>query len=838
MNKGQLSAIEEGVIESKMGTEERMSPQMVWGIPSPETLSGEELLNAFLSALDQDMESSFPNSRDNFHLSIITAIAEESSYAKKGELENTLRGILSELADFDLSTRKNKWGHLLSTFAQNSLVCAAGLLSHLEILWGALQNKRPGCFEEWCKFYLCNEVDRAIFSFSPLLHHWTNMEGDPYEVHRANCIRQVARSLGVPIKLSEDVHVLTDGIPPWIEERIRTFFLNAVSVEALLEGVIQSFLEVHSYFFEKIDGDYLKFRADGAAECGESFQAALADLMNRPLSEMEFQSFYIWSDSGMEAWLNYRLLLETLMKRIFLLEESKVFSTNSALQARFNESREKISVDSLISAPGEVVKQLHSNLTTISFKKNEMARLKIGLSLHKSDQLAEGKEEWKENAGIQRIQKWIQLYETFEKYCRGYSIRQYRNFVRQITEEGGLLDDYGSREEISIFCEGLLKTNRPEILYCLLKGSSPLLDLSSLSSSFSPEVSSPVFLYFSIEYGLWEVMGNHRLFFSITFPLNLPAITQKACLKGYIEVLRGFHNRGLLALPCIRDYIVLACQNGHLEVMKYLLEIEEANIEGANIDSPDPYGKTLLHHACWGGHLEVVKYLIMNGSNQEGATNTGHRPLHCASRNNHLKVVDYLINQGVEKEALVEDGRTALHIACQYGHLEVVKRLVAAGCNKEAQKLDLLTPLHLASMNGWIEVVKYLVAEGANKEAASNDLTPLLLACYQGHIEIVKHLINVGGDIKAKTQDGRTMLHLACITGKKEIIVYLLELGANMEEKDHTGKTPFMLLQKKHPELIGQIQFGSRDTPSSTAQVVFASGNGPAATSGSDAKPG
>ena len=46
--------------------------------------------------------------------------------------------------------------------------------------------------------------------------------------------------------------------------------------------------------------------------------------------------------------------------------------------------------------------------------------------------------------------------------------------------------------------------------------------------------------------------------------------------------------------------LILACQEGHIEVVKYIVE------HGADINKQDNDGWASLHTACKNGHIEVV----------------------------------------------------------------------------------------------------------------------------------------------------------------------------------------------------------------------------------------
>ena len=58
----------------------------------------------------------------------------------------------------------------------------------------------------------------------------------------------------------------------------------------------------------------------------------------------------------------------------------------------------------------------------------------------------------------------------------------------------------------------------------------------------------------------------------------------------------------------LNDQFIDACENGHLEIVKYLLTSPELT-EHANIHAENDSG---FSWACDQGHLEVVKYLIID----------------------------------------------------------------------------------------------------------------------------------------------------------------------------------------------------------------------------------
>ena len=93
-----------------------------------------------------------------------------------------------------------------------------------------------------------------------------------------------------------------------------------------------------------------------------------------------------------------------------------------------------------------------------------------------------------------------------------------------------------------------------------------------------------------------------------------------------------------------------------------------------------PLGATPLLLACQEGHLEIVQALLAAGANLRARTLRGHAALHYASKNGHLGVVKVLLDAaGIEIDAVDNFGNTPLLLACSTGKLEVVRELLKQG---------------------------------------------------------------------------------------------------------------------------------------------------------------
>ena len=117
--------------------------------------------------------------------------------------------------------------------------------------------------------------------------------------------------------------------------------------------------------------------------------------------------------------------------------------------------------------------------------------------------------------------------------------------------------------------------------------------------------------------------------------------------------------------------------------------------KGANIQ----HGDGALRSASQNGHLNIVKYLLKQGADIHAGEDSA---LRSASRNGRLDIVKYLVQSGANIHAR-NDG--ALQEAIAYGQLAVFKYLMNQGANIHAIHEY---GLKLARRNKRFEVVKYL----------------------------------------------------------------------------------------------------------------------------------
>ncbi|XP_064387477.1 uncharacterized protein LOC135335830 isoform X4 [Halichondria panicea] len=254
----------------------------------------------------------------------------------------------------------------------------------------------------------------------------------------------------------------------------------------------------------------------------------------------------------------------------------------------------------------------------------------------------------------------------------------------------------------------------------------------------------------------------------------------------------------------------LACANGHLDTVKYL--VNEHHCDPGTVNKA---GDTPLSLACANaGHLDTVKYLVNEHHCDPRSTvnKAGDTPLSLAYKGGHWEVVKYLaITHHCDTTIAVNKaGDTPLSIECSRGYLEMVKAIINKHVdpNKPFNKAG-DTPLSLAYKCGHWEVVRYLaITHHCDTTIAVNEAgdTPLSLECYRGNLEMVKALINKHVDPnKLVNKAGDTPLSLACANGHLDTVKYLVNEHHCDPRKpvNKAGDTPLSLAyQNRHLETI------------------------------------
>ena len=243
------------------------------------------------------------------------------------------------------------------------------------------------------------------------------------------------------------------------------------------------------------------------------------------------------------------------------------------------------------------------------------------------------------------------------------------------------------------------------------------------------------------------------------------------------------------------DLLILACYNGHEDMVKYLTE-RNVDITGCNKN-----GTTPLISAAKHGKLTIVDILIASALRQgvlkdvlRHQNKDGRNALMLAAGRGYTDITTVLLKYYDDLEAVDENGSTALILAIENQKKETALLLIASGASVNCQNQKNQTPLLLACQHDQLApIVEQLVSKGANvNEIDETGMTPLLSACYQGHLQIVKALINNGANVSVKDDFGCNALIMAAKGGHSHLAKFLLQrndIKNHINDKDNNGKT-------------------------------------------------
>jgi len=205
----------------------------------------------------------------------------------------------------------------------------------------------------------------------------------------------------------------------------------------------------------------------------------------------------------------------------------------------------------------------------------------------------------------------------------------------------------------------------------------------------------------------------------------------------------------------------------------------------------------LFIKACEEGNLGIAKTLCSNTNVVNSSDTEGNTPLHIACMYKHLELVRFLTedrkcNQSVKNQR----GELPIHIACcreQGSPLEMIQ-LVGTKSNVNAQTVFGDAPLHFACHSGVLEVVKFLTEQCQSDQTIQNKKgeLPLHIACdqFESSLEVVKLVSNC--NVNTQTIYAGTPLHLACRSYEKvETVDFLVHSkGADPSVLDGHGRSP------------------------------------------------
>ncbi|XP_040267419.1 ankyrin repeat domain-containing protein 26 isoform X1 [Bufo bufo] len=253
-----------------------------------------------------------------------------------------------------------------------------------------------------------------------------------------------------------------------------------------------------------------------------------------------------------------------------------------------------------------------------------------------------------------------------------------------------------------------------------------------------------------------------------------------------------------------------------------------------DINQVDKENRTPLHLACANGHLDVVKLLVENKAKLNVCDNDSRSPLMKAIQCQHEPCATILLEHQADPNVVDVNENAALHLAALIPSMTVAVQLLEHGANINAVNKDGCTPLILAVTENHQEMVELLIKEGADINSRdSNGRTSLMIAASNGHISLVKYLLQNQADSSVKDLTGWTADDYAVNDGHHACSQLIFEHVS----RSKTNSSPHYGANKKGTSVVGRFTLGSPATDKEGADASQAESESSRATEDADSWP-
>ncbi|KAI1111812.1 ankyrin repeat-containing domain protein [Nemania sp. NC0429] len=179
---------------------------------------------------------------------------------------------------------------------------------------------------------------------------------------------------------------------------------------------------------------------------------------------------------------------------------------------------------------------------------------------------------------------------------------------------------------------------------------------------------------------------------------------------------------------------------------------QQLRLNRVHVNSPDCFGRSLVHWAVIMGNSDAVEALIAHGASPTCSNKEQMTPLHnvgLAPSSSHVQCGRHLLRSGADINALDAWKRTPLRLAAGFARInpEFIEMLIQNGADVNRRDMYSQSPL-LKSIQGRKEATQLLLNHGADAEA--QDIygnTPVLEAIYRNKPKRLRMLLEHGVNV-------------------------------------------------------------------------------------------
>ncbi|XP_050406124.1 uncharacterized protein LOC126821692 [Patella vulgata] len=233
--------------------------------------------------------------------------------------------------------------------------------------------------------------------------------------------------------------------------------------------------------------------------------------------------------------------------------------------------------------------------------------------------------------------------------------------------------------------------------------------------------------------------------------------------------------------------IHVACKNGELEIVKYLIDELNINVNTRGFENQTPLMNCIWSSIC---PLDKIKLLVENEANIDTMDINNDKIIHVACKNGELEIVKYLIDElniNVNTRGfknLTPLMNCILSSICPLDKIKfLISRKAAVDCVDDTHSSN---ALHLACSFGTVEVVDYLKDIIDVNSKSYRDRTPIFY-CFESITEPVakiKSLVSRGAEFNVVDSLNVTAFEQACLCGTYETVQYMIQMSFETNTND------------------------------------------------------
>ncbi|KAJ8014259.1 hypothetical protein DPEC_G00038410 [Dallia pectoralis] len=226
------------------------------------------------------------------------------------------------------------------------------------------------------------------------------------------------------------------------------------------------------------------------------------------------------------------------------------------------------------------------------------------------------------------------------------------------------------------------------------------------------------------------------------------------------DVVDGRQKSGQLNKRLLDHFRALAASNQDTDEVD-LQYLNDVIAGGADPNSTDQYGQTVLHEISRAWNVDVMRFFLERGADVQRPDCYGVTPLHVAAALDYEEMIHFLLNRKADIHAETEpDGQTPLHYAAKNDSLGAIRLLLQNGADISARDYKKRTPLQLAANLDRSEAARTLMELGADAGVKDSDGQLCITAMIDKMTSVANLALNQFHMIDRMTRQQYYYLHL------------------------------------------------------------------------------